>query len=189
MGATRPHQRSIVRPATGQQTRWPSSTTRLVSLHILREPRALCAVSATRIVTDVEIALSQVTNVQEGIARFSSNVSRIAELHSRTLNTADDNASRQNAALLDELVGETRKLSNELKEKIQALASYPASRPQDQTIRKNQVRHTSRSSRSCWPSQLMCCERRRLCLGISLWRCCRTTSRWRGITVRGTGSG
>ncbi|KAI0709374.1 t-SNARE [Earliella scabrosa] len=81
----------------------------------------------------------QVTNIQEGIARFSSNVTRIAELHSRTLNTADDGASRQNAALLDDLVGETRSLSNELKEKIQALASFPASRPQDQTIRRNQT--------------------------------------------------
>ncbi|KAI0807449.1 t-SNARE [Fomes fomentarius] len=81
----------------------------------------------------------QVTSVQDGIAKFSSNVTRISELHSRTLNTADDNASRQNAALLDDLVGETRRLSNELKEKIQALASFPAPRPQDQTIRKNQT--------------------------------------------------
>ena len=78
--------------------------------------------------------------MQDGIAQFSSNVSRIADLHSRTLNSADDNASRQSAALLDDLVGQTRELSNSLKEKIQSLSSFPVTRPQDQQIRKNQVR-------------------------------------------------
>ncbi|KAI0748257.1 t-SNARE [Daedaleopsis nitida] len=83
--------------------------------------------------------LNQVSDVQNGIATFSQNVNRISELHSRTLNTADDGASRHNAAMLDELVGETRKLSNELKEKIQALSAYPVSRVQDQNMRKNQT--------------------------------------------------
>ena len=78
--------------------------------------------------------------MQDGIAQFSSNVARIADLHSRTLNSADDNASRQSAALLDDLVGQTRELSNSLKEKIQSLSSFPVTRPQDQQIRKNQVR-------------------------------------------------
>ncbi|TFK84621.1 t-SNARE [Polyporus arcularius HHB13444] len=82
---------------------------------------------------------NQVTAIQDGLATFSGNVSRISDLHSRTLNTADDGASRQNAALLDDLVGQTRELSNSLKEKIQALSQYPVSRPQDQTIRKNQT--------------------------------------------------
>ncbi|TBU35840.1 t-SNARE [Dichomitus squalens] len=82
---------------------------------------------------------NQVTAVQDGIAQFSSNVARIADLHSRTLNSADDNASRQNTALLDDLVGQTRELSNSLKEKIQSLSSYPVTRPQDQAIRKNQT--------------------------------------------------
>ncbi|KAH9857015.1 t-SNARE [Lenzites betulinus] len=82
---------------------------------------------------------TQVSSVQDGIAQFSSNVSRISDLHSRTLNSADDGASRQNEALLDELVGQTRQLSNEIKEKIQTLSSYPVSRAQDQVVRKNQT--------------------------------------------------
>ncbi|KAI0328558.1 t-SNARE [Cubamyces sp. BRFM 1775] len=82
---------------------------------------------------------SEVTSIQDGIAQFSSNVSRIADLHSRTLNSTDEGASRQNEALLDDLVGQTRQLSNELKQRIQALASYPVTRAQDQTIRKNQT--------------------------------------------------
>lgn len=137
MRATRPHQRSMVCPVM-EQTQCPSSMTRLVSF--IANPRVLRAASVFRTRTDPVSAPFKVTSVQDGIAKFSSNVTRISELHSRTLNTADDNASRQNAALLDDLVGETRRLSNELKEKIQALASFPAPRPQDQTIRKNQVR-------------------------------------------------
>ncbi|KAI0636840.1 t-SNARE [Trametes polyzona] len=81
----------------------------------------------------------EVTSVQDGIAQFSSNVSRIAELHSRTLNSTDEGASRQNEAVLDDLVGQTRQLSNQLKERIQTLSSYPVTRAQDQTIRKNQT--------------------------------------------------
>ena len=79
--------------------------------------------------------------MQASINQFSSNVSRIADLHSRTLNTADETASRESAAQLDELVGQTRQLSNGLKEKIQSLSSFPITRPQDQAIRKNQVCH------------------------------------------------
>ncbi|KAI8998518.1 t-SNARE [Trametes punicea] len=82
---------------------------------------------------------NEVTSIQDGIAQFSSNVSRIADLHSRTLNSTDEGSSRQNEALLDDLVGQTRQLSNDLKERIQALASYPATRAQDQAIRKNQT--------------------------------------------------
>ncbi|KAI0375029.1 t-SNARE [Pilatotrama ljubarskyi] len=82
---------------------------------------------------------NEVTSIQDGITQFSNNVSRIADLHSRTLNSTDEGASRQNEALLDELVGQTRQLSNELKDRIQALSSYPVTRAQDQAIRKNQT--------------------------------------------------
>ncbi|KAI1794491.1 t-SNARE [Ganoderma leucocontextum] len=82
---------------------------------------------------------NQVTVVQDSITQFTSNVSRIADLHSRTLNTPDEAASRESAAQLDELVGQTRELSSSLKEKIQALSSFPVTRPQDQAIRKNQT--------------------------------------------------
>ncbi|KAI0647179.1 t-SNARE [Trametes meyenii] len=82
---------------------------------------------------------NEVTSVQDGIAQFNSNVTRIADLHSRTLNSTDEGASRQNEAVLDDLVGQTRQLSNELKDRIQSLASYPVTRAQDQSIRKNQT--------------------------------------------------
>ncbi|OSC99023.1 t-SNARE [Trametes coccinea BRFM310] len=82
---------------------------------------------------------NQVTSIQDGIGQFSSNVSRIADLHARTLSSTDEGSGRHNEELLDDLVGQTRQLSNELKERIQALAAYPVTRAQDQVIRKNQT--------------------------------------------------
>nr|VWO98777.1 Sphingosine-1-phosphate lyase [Ganoderma boninense] len=82
---------------------------------------------------------NQVTAVQGDIALFNNNVSRIATLHSRTLEITDEATSSQSSAELDELVGKTRQLSNDLKEKIQSLSSFPVTRPQDQAIRKNQT--------------------------------------------------
>lgn len=59
-------------------------------------------------------------------------------MHSRTLNSMDD--SQQNHAVLDELVGETRALSNQLRNRIQTLAKQPTPPGQDARIRQNQVR-------------------------------------------------
>ncbi|KAF9821376.1 hypothetical protein IEO21_00622 [Rhodonia placenta] len=82
---------------------------------------------------------AEVSSVQDAISEFSSNVARIGELHSRSLNGTDDAVNQQNAAALDELVGKTRVLSNSLKERIQSLSQYPTPRPQDARIRANQT--------------------------------------------------
>ena len=79
------------------------------------------------------------SQIQDDISQFNGNVNRIQELHGRTLNAADENTRLRDGAMLDDLVGQTRQLSNTLKEKIQALASYPVTRPQDQTVRRDQV--------------------------------------------------
>lgn len=81
----------------------------------------------------------QVSSIQEGIANFSANVARISELHSRSLNSTDEGTTQQNAALLDDIGAQTRRLSTSLKERIQALDTKPAPRPQDARIQKNQV--------------------------------------------------
>ncbi|GBE82013.1 t-SNARE [Sparassis latifolia] len=91
-------------------------------------------------VTDPMAAFyEEVSSIQDSIATFSANVARIGDLHSRTLNSTDDGASHQNAALLDDLIAQTRDLSNILKQRIQALAAAPSARPQDSRIRKNQT--------------------------------------------------
>ena len=64
---------------------------------------------------------------------------QISELHSRSLNGTDESANQRTSALLDDLVTRTRQLSNNLKERIQALTKFPAPRPQDARIRNNQV--------------------------------------------------
>ncbi|KZT11242.1 t-SNARE [Laetiporus sulphureus 93-53] len=82
---------------------------------------------------------AEVSSIQDGLSEFGSNVSRIGELHSRSLNSTDDIANRRTSAELEELVGKTRSLSNDLKDRIQSLTQYPVPRPQDARIRNNQI--------------------------------------------------
>lgn len=82
------------------------------------------------------------SSIQDGIAEFSANVTRISELHSRSLNSTDENTTKQTAALLDDLSVQTRKLSTSLKSRIQALDAKSSPRPQDTQVQKNQVGQT-----------------------------------------------
>ena len=83
--------------------------------------------------------LPKISSVQDELRRFDANVSRIGELHSRSLNNTDEALSQQNAAALDELVEETRALSNQLKNQIRDLEKEPVPPGQDPRIRKNQA--------------------------------------------------
>ncbi|KAJ3551993.1 hypothetical protein NM688_g4389 [Phlebia brevispora] len=82
---------------------------------------------------------SEIASIQDSISTYNSNVTRISELHSRTLNSTDEAANRQTAALLDDLVAQTRELGNNIKQRIQALESQPAQPGQDMRIRKNRT--------------------------------------------------
>ena len=84
--------------------------------------------------------LSKISNIQDELRRFDANVSRIGDLHSRSLNNTDEALSQQNAAALDELVAETRALSNQIKNQIQDLEKESVPPGQDPRIRKNQAR-------------------------------------------------
>ena len=66
----------------------------------------------------------------------------ISDLHSRSLNNTDEALSQQNAAALDQLVTETRSLSNQIKAQIQELEKEAVPAGQDARIRKNQARRT-----------------------------------------------
>lgn len=81
----------------------------------------------------------QINSLQDAIQEFDSNVARISDMHSRSLNAMDDALTQQNAAVLDELVANTRMLSNQLRNRIQALAKQPTPPGQDARIRQNQV--------------------------------------------------
>ncbi|KZT66869.1 t-SNARE [Daedalea quercina L-15889] len=81
----------------------------------------------------------EVSSILDDLAEFRSNVQQIGELHSHSLNSTDENANRGTSALLDDLMARTRQLSNDLKERIQALSRWPAHRPQDTQIRNNQT--------------------------------------------------
>ncbi|KAF7363343.1 Aspartate aminotransferase [Mycena sanguinolenta] len=62
-----------------------------------------------------------ISSLQDSLRTFNDNVSRISDLHSRSLNNTDDNAAQRNAAQLDELVEDTSALSATLKRRIKAL--------------------------------------------------------------------
>jgi len=55
------------------------------------------------------------------LKQFNENVSRISELHSRSVNTTDEAASQRNVAELEDLVADTSALSDTLKRRIKAL--------------------------------------------------------------------
>lgn len=94
------------------------------------------------------ILLPKISNIQDELRRFDGNVSRIADLHSRSLNNTDEALAQQNAAALDELLVETRSLSNQIKAQIQQLEKEPVPQGQDARIRRNQASET--------PSKLVC---------------------------------
>ena len=81
----------------------------------------------------------QISSIQDGLKQFNENVSRISELHSRSINTADEAAGQRNAAELEELVEDTGALSNTLKRRIKALERQGGS-GRDGQIKKQQVR-------------------------------------------------
>jgi len=77
---------------------------------------------------------SEITSIQEEIEHFNANVSRISELHSRSLNAT----SQQDTVQLEEVVAETRTLSNTLKQRIKGFGSSPGP-GQDPQIWQNQI--------------------------------------------------
>jgi len=82
---------------------------------------------------------NQISNIQDELRRFDLDVSRIGDLHSRSLNNTDEALAQQNAAALDELVEETRALSNQIKNQIRDLEKESVPPGQDPRIRKNQT--------------------------------------------------
>lgn len=71
--------------------------------------------------------------------QFNDNVARISELHSRSINTADEAVGQRNATELEDLVADTSALSSTLKRRIKALERKGGS-GRDGQIRKQQVR-------------------------------------------------
>lgn len=70
---------------------------------------------------DMSAFYSEISSIQDQIKRFTDNVNRIGDLHSRSLNATDDETAARNAERLDQLVEDTRALSGELKVRIKNL--------------------------------------------------------------------
>lgn len=81
---------------------------------------------------------SEISSIQDTIKTFNANVSRIDELHSRSLNNTDDAAMQRNASQLQELVEDTSALSATLKRRVKDLERQGGS-GRDGQIRKQQT--------------------------------------------------
>ncbi|KAF8575797.1 t-SNARE [Ramaria rubella] len=87
---------------------------------------------------DMSAFYSEISSIQDSLRTFNDNVSRISDLHSRSLNNMDEAAAQRNANQLDGLVEETSSLSNELKVRIKNLQKKGGS-GRDGQIRKQQT--------------------------------------------------
>ncbi|KIM80727.1 hypothetical protein PILCRDRAFT_821985 [Piloderma croceum F 1598] len=81
---------------------------------------------------------TEISSIQDSLRTFNENVTRIGDLHSRSLNNMDDAAAQRNAAQLDELVADTSALSTTLKRRIKAIEKQGGS-GRDGQIRKQQT--------------------------------------------------
>jgi len=81
---------------------------------------------------------TEISSIQDSLKSFNDSVTRIGELHSRSLDNTDDAAAQRVAQQLDELIADTSALSNMLKRRIKALERQPGS-GRDAQIRKQQT--------------------------------------------------
>lgn len=81
---------------------------------------------------------AEISSIQDTIKTFNANISRIDELHSRSLNNTDDAAAQRNASQLQELVEDTSAMSTTLKRRVKDLERQGGS-GRDAQIRKQQT--------------------------------------------------
>jgi len=80
----------------------------------------------------------EISSIQGSLKQFNDNVSRISELHSRSINITDEAAGQRNTAELEDLVADTSALSGTLKRRIKALERQGGS-GRDGQIKKQQT--------------------------------------------------
>ena len=80
----------------------------------------------------------QISSIQDDLRTFNDNVNRISDLHSRSLDNTDDASAQRVAQQLEDLVQDTRALSNVLKRRIKALEKQGGA-GRDGQIRKQKV--------------------------------------------------
>jgi len=86
---------------------------------------------------DITAFYNEIGAIRDAIRKqLNPSIDRIADLHSRTLNSTDEAANQRDLANLDALVAETSKLTNDLKRRIQALEGQGG--PEGQGVIKRQ---------------------------------------------------
>lgn len=87
---------------------------------------------------DMSVFYSEISSIQDSLRTYNDNVSRISDLHQRSLNNLDETAMQRNQQQLEELIESTSALSNQLKLRVKALQKKGGS-GRDGQIRKQQT--------------------------------------------------
>ncbi|KDQ18097.1 hypothetical protein BOTBODRAFT_29418 [Botryobasidium botryosum FD-172 SS1] len=87
---------------------------------------------------DMSAFYAEISSIQDALKEYNANVSRISDLHSKSLNNTDDAASQRYNQQLEDLVQETSAMSNELKRRIKSLEARRGS-GRDGQIRQQQT--------------------------------------------------
>jgi len=87
---------------------------------------------------DMSAFYAEIASIQDAIKEYNANVSRISDLHSKSLNNTDDSAAQRYTRELEDLVQETSAMSNELKRRIKSLEAKRGS-GRDGQIRQQQT--------------------------------------------------
>jgi len=87
---------------------------------------------------DMSSFYAEISSIQDALKEYNANVSRISDLHSKSLNNTDDSATQRYARELEDLVQETSAMSNELKRRIKSLEAKRGS-GRDGQIRQQQT--------------------------------------------------
>jgi len=90
---------------------------------------------------DMSTFYSEISSLQDSIRTLEGNVTRISDLHNRSLNNMDDAAAERNTRDLTALVTETSRLSNELKKRIKKQEGE-AGRSGNAMVRRQQIAAT-----------------------------------------------
>jgi len=88
---------------------------------------------------DLTAFYSEISSIQDTVKTFNANISTIGDLHTRSLNSADDVAAKRTATQLEDLVAETNDISRELKTRIQDLERKGGGSGSDAESRRQQT--------------------------------------------------
>jgi syntaxin 1B/2/3 len=125
-------------PAGGYQSRRPNPYAQQDTNYEMDEVKGNTTLTSAMDTDTMSAFYNEISSIQDSLRTFNDNVTRISDLHARSLNNTDDAVAQRNSAELEDLVADTSALSNVLKRRIKSLEKQGAP-GRDGQIRKQQT--------------------------------------------------